>query len=565
VSPTLAGLLLLSGPLLPLACAALQAFPRARGAAGALTPWAALPTLVAAVMLPVGTSVRFDSVVLGVELGLDATGQVFLAFTSLLWWLSGLYARAYLRSDPRESSFWLFFALALGGNLGLIVAQDLVGFYTGFALMSLASYGLVVHGRSEASLRAGRVYMAFAVGGELALFAGIVGIAAAAGSFDFDQIANVRPPGWALASAAAGLGVKAGALGLHLWLPLAHPAAPVPASAVLSGAMIKAGLLGWLRIFPLGRPGLESWGWVLFGAGVAAAFYAAAVGITQRDPKAVLAYSSVSQMGLMTAGLGFGLAFPAWGPAALIAVLLYALHHALAKAPLFLGVGVASRVGARLRGATVLGLALPALSLAGAPLTSGALAKSLLKAPIAEAGDAGPGLVLLLSFAAVGTTLLMVRFLALLPRTVSPGPGGPLGLLLPWTALLLLGPVLAFAPWPALGTTSLDLLTPRKLAVALLPLIAGVALFALGRRLVARWPGLRFEVPPGDLLALVARPPTIPPRARGQAAGEGAGAGPVATWSRHVDGVERVLGAWPVAGALWLGLVLALLLLAALV
>jgi formate hydrogenlyase subunit 3/multisubunit Na+/H+ antiporter MnhD subunit len=565
VSPTLAGLLLLSGPLLPVACAALQAFPRARGAAGALTPWSAFPTLVAAVVLPVGTSVRFDAVLLGVELGLDTTGQVFLVFTSLLWWLSGLYARAYLRGDPREAPFWFFFALALGGNLGLIVAQDLVGFYSCFALMSLASYGLVVHGRSEASLRAGRVYLVFAVGGELALFTGIVGLAAAAGSLDFDQIARVHPPGWALASAAAGLGVKAGALGLHLWLPLAHPAAPVPASAVLSGAMIKAGLLGWLRILPLGRPGLEGWGWMLFGVGVAAAFYAAAVGVTQRDPKAVLAYSSVSQMGLMTAGLGFGLAFPAWGRAALVAVLLYAIHHALAKAALFLGVGVASRVGAPFRGATVLGLALPALSLAGAPLTSGALAKALLKTPIAEAGDAGPGLVLLLSLAAVGTTLLMIRFLALLPRTASPGSEGPLGLLLPWAALLAFGPVLAFAPWPAVGTTSLDLLTPPKLAVAFLPLIAGAALYALGRRVGARWPGLRVEVPPGDLLALVRWPPPTSPRAEGVAAGGGAGPGPGAAWTRHLDGLERVLGAWPVAGALWVGLVLALLLVAALV
>lgn len=548
-------------PLSPLACAALCIHPRTLAAARALTPWAAFAALVIALTVPLGTSVQVDAILLGLEFALDATGQIFLVFTSLLWWIAGLYAHAYFKGDDRESSFLLFFALALTGNLGLIVSQDVLSFYSFFALMSLASYGLVIHGRSEASLRAGRVYMVFAIGGELALFAGLVGLAAGAGTLHFDQLASSPPPPWALACAAAGFGVKAGALGLHLWLPLAHPAAPIPASAVLSGAMIKAGLLGWIRVLPLGSPGFEGWGWALFGAGIAAAFYGAAVGVTQRDPKAVLAYSSVSQMGLMTAGLGFGLVHPAWSEAALVAVLLYAVHHALAKAALFLGVGVVSRIGASWRSAVGIGLAIPALSLAGAPLTSGALAKSLLKAPIAEASVAGPSIVLLLSLAAVGTTLLMIRFLIVLPRDDNTHSGRHLGLLLPWLALVLLGPVLAFAPWPAVGTTSLDLLTPRKLAVGLAPVVAGVLLAVFTSRMIRRWPRLRVEVPPGDLLVFFTRRPTRASFEKSAPVAAPASAGRATAVSRYAVRLEEILAVGPVAGALWLVLVLAFVLL----
>ena len=96
---------------------------------------------------------------------------------------------------------------------------------------------------------------------------------------------------------AFGFGIKAGALALHFWLPLAHPAAPVPASAVLSGAMIKAGLLGWLRFLPLGYAALPAAGLGLVGVGLAAALIGAAAGALQRNPKTVLAWSSVARWG----------------------------------------------------------------------------------------------------------------------------------------------------------------------------------------------------------------------------------------------------------------------------
>jgi formate hydrogenlyase subunit 3/multisubunit Na+/H+ antiporter MnhD subunit len=185
---------------------------------------------------------------------------------------------------------------------------------------------------------------------------------------------------------------------------------------VLSGVIIKAGLMGWLRFLPFGQEALPDWGYGVMAGGLAAAFYGAGVGLVQRDSKTVLAYSSISQMGLITVPIGLALAVPADWPAALTAVSVYAAHHAFAKGALFLGVGVA-RTSAwdDKRFAWIMaGLLVPALSLAGAPFTSGALAKDALKNAIASVPEPSQDvLAWMLSLAAVGTTVLLIRFLYL--------------------------------------------------------------------------------------------------------------------------------------------------------
>ena len=345
MSEAAAFLTLLLVVIWPLLLAGAMAFRATRPAALRLAPWAALPALILAVFAPPppGISLRLPWLLLGTELGLvDDTGRLFLLFTALLWWLGGMYARAYVSDDRYR--FFAYFLLSMSGNLGLILAQDLAGFYLFFALMSFASYGLVVHERSVEALRAGRVYIVLVVIGEVALFTALILATAAAGSTGFDavrrELAQAESRDLIMFLAVVGFGIKAGVLGLHVWLPLAHPVAPTPASAVLSGAMIKAGLLGWLRLFPLGEVALSEWGDALMVLGLAAAFYGVVVGLTQRDPKTLLAYSSVSQMGILTMAVGLGLTAPDSYPAILTAITVYALHHGLSKGALFLGVGV---------------------------------------------------------------------------------------------------------------------------------------------------------------------------------------------------------------------------------
>jgi len=389
-----------------------------------LAPWAALPALLLSLLLPLGITAEIPWLLLGSHLAFDATAKIFLLFSSLLWLVTGIYSTGYFSDASSRARFYIWFLLAMSGNLGLILAQDMVLFYTFFALMSFASYGLVVFDRSQEALRAGRVYIVLVVVGEMMLFAAFVLAALAADSIEFDAVQTAMlaatSQNWIIGLALLGFGIKAGGIGLHVWLPLAHPVAPSPASAVLSGAMISAGLLGWLRILPLGETALPTWGGVMIVAGLLAVFYAVFVGLLQNNAKTVLAYSSISSMGIMTTAVGLGLVAPDSWSFILIAVLIYALQHGLAKGVLFLGVDMASAfpISKWQRYLLITGLLLPALSLAGAPLTSGMIAKHLLHVQLSSVSSPWADWVeILLPWTSVAISVLMLRFLILVwPR-----------------------------------------------------------------------------------------------------------------------------------------------------
>jgi formate hydrogenlyase subunit 3/multisubunit Na+/H+ antiporter MnhD subunit len=466
-----------------------------------LVPWSAIPALAALVWVAPDEMVSIPWLLLEVHFALDPTGRIFLFFTSVLWLLAGIYAQSYLAADPRRVRFFFFFLMSMSGNLGLIISHDVVSFYVFFALMSFASYGLVVHNSDAEALRAGRVYMVLVVIGELALFAAFVWQTWSVDSLLLKDFSKVRPNALIVSLILIGFGIKAGALPVHVWLPLAHPAAPTPASAVLSGAMIKAGLLGWLRFLPIGLMGLPQWGSVCIIAGLLAAYYAVVVGLTQQNPKTVLAYSSISQMGLMTVGLGLAVGWPQTVPNVLPAIGIYAVHHGFAKGVLFLGVGVASAAGDNrpARRLAVGGLILAALALAGAPFTSGAVAKTALKSPLSEfQGSWISDLNLLLPLAAVGTTLLMARFIFIIarPSTAHHEPGR--GMWLSWSSTLFLS---AAAVWMLPVA-----LQPSSLMKSFWPVCAGTLMSAAVWRVSVRNKTRTVPlIPQGDILFVVSR------------------------------------------------------------
>ena len=213
----------------------------------------------------------------------------------------------------------------------------------------------------------------------------------------------------------AGFGMKIALLPMHFWMPLSYTASPIPAAAVLSGAAVKAGVIGLIRFLPFGMA-LPGWGELLTIVGFCGAFYGVGVGITQNNPKTVLAYSSVSQMGFLAAVLGMGLAAGDKSVEPLVA--FCAAHHVLVKGALFLAVGVAALTASQRIGVVVLPGAVIALGLAGLPLTGGALAKLAVKDPLGY-GVAGT----LASLSASGTTLLMLHFLHRLVLTAGREPG----------------------------------------------------------------------------------------------------------------------------------------------
>jgi hydrogenase-4 component B len=427
---------------LPLVLAALSALPLVRERSLTLAIAAPLPGLAAALFAPRGEAIVIPDLVLGVTLTLSDAGALFLGGASLLWLIAGLYSRLHMKGKDGAGNFALFWNLCLAGNMGVFLAADAVTFYVAFALVSLMAFPLVIHDRSEKALHAGVVYIVLAVLGEAALLGGLIlASGAAGGSTEMGALTDAiwlsadRPV--ILALLITGFGIKAGLVPLHIWLPVAHPAAPVPASAVLSGAIVKAGVFGLLVFLPLGSE-LSVSGGILTALGFTGAFGAALYGLTQRDPKAVLAYSTVSQMGLVLAAIGAGLAASLPLEALMAGIAIYALHHGLAKGALFLGVGAMNTVSGGAARRLRLALGLIALSVAGLPLTGGALAKLALKAPMDPLHE------WLITVSALTTALLLTRFLHLLqPRAESHEPSPPLRSIL----VMMLGLAAITLPW----------------------------------------------------------------------------------------------------------------------
>ncbi len=373
-----------------------------------LLPWAPWVPLTALVLLGWREQwVSLPWLLLGTRLGLDSLGSMLLLLAVPVWTLAGLYARHSLPPEQQQR-FFFFWLLTWCGNSSVLLTLDGASFYAAYALMTFAAYGLVVHqGRAE-DFWAGKVYLMMALFGEGCLLAGLLLLGLAAGNPDLtlgpQLVAGASQADWITGLLLLGFGVKMGMLGLHVWLPLAHPQAPVAASAVLSGVILKAGLVGWLRLLPLGSADFTWAGHWLLLAGLAGAAYGVLVGLWQHNAKVLLAYSSISQMGLLLVLLALALLVPDQAALYMLLAGLFAVHHGLAKACLFLGVDLARRAPGLMRAL----LWLPALVLVGAPLTSGALVKLSWKLSL-PAHLSWLELALLVS--SLGTALLMARLL----------------------------------------------------------------------------------------------------------------------------------------------------------
>ncbi|MFU8898242.1 MAG: complex I subunit 5 family protein [Roseinatronobacter sp.] len=525
--------------LWPLLIGVVPVVPRWRDTALRLLPLAPLPALAFAMAGAPG-AVVFPDLMLGVELAAGPDSALLLGMTALVWAVAGWYGAQTMARGREAGIFTGFWCLTLAGNLGVYLAADIITFYVAFAAVSLAAWFLVVHDRTKAALGAGRVYITLAVLGEAALLTGLMIGAAQAEDL---QIATVRaaftdaplgPLGVGLLI--AGFGIKAGMVPLHVWLPLAHPAAPVAGSAVLSGAIVKAGLIGMLLLLP------EATGWrmVLVVLGLLGAFGAALWGLTQRNPKAVLAYSTVSQMGLLLVLVGAGSQGVAY----------FALHHGMAKGALFLCVGMMMLATSPLQRRAVLGLAgLVALSVAGLPLTGGALAK------LAAKEGVGDMLSLALTLSSVTTTLVLGWFLfrlADLPAKPAQIPQWR-GLFAAIAGLAALALALPWLLWP--GAVALPRgypFQPATMLEGLWPVLLGLVVLALARRLTLP------DYPPGDVLVFLPtqklRPVLQLPVGR---QGRLYRKRPVLRLLLMCKLAERWLLHWPVAGSALMGAALA--------
>lgn len=434
-------------------------------------------------------------------IALDDYGLLFLWVAVVAWGASFIALwRSDLSGRPR---FYTFFLLSALGSVGLAFALDPAIFYACFSVMALSAYGLMVHDGSAESKRAGRIYLAFTVVAEALLLAGLlIGSYGAAGFTVVLAESQWRDLGIGLLIAA--FGIKIGALGVHGWMPLAYRSVPRGAGAAIAGVVSSAGILGMIRFLPGGVADFGAWGTFLIGIGLVTAFYAALVGCSQRESRHVLAYSSMSQFGIMVIGIGAGMASAEMWPVAAAAVAIYMLHHGFAKAVLFSADDHRTAFGP---GVLVLsGLGVAGAALAGLPLTSGAVAKTALKEAVYLAPLAAH-LEILLPLTAVGTTLLMSRFFVLvnsgsvrerINAAQKPGSGTSLALLIVFTAgfvwLSRYQPISDAAGKSLSLAASITLIWPVALGV----LIALAFWVTRGTKAVRSISGL---LPPGDFMS----------------------------------------------------------------
>jgi formate hydrogenlyase subunit 3/multisubunit Na+/H+ antiporter MnhD subunit len=519
--------LLAAALVVPLGMLLACLWPRALNRMPSLLAFAPIPALAAA-LLADDSPLMLGSTRLRLTFALDLPGAVLLGVAALLWIASGAYASQYLQGLPNRGRFVVCWLMTLTGCLGVFLAADMVSFYFLLALLTLGACGLVVQHETPAAWRAGAIYIGLALLAEAFLLMAFVLLAAQipGDSLLIRDAAAALPTSpqrdLILALLIAGLGMKAGLVPFHFWMPLAYAAAPTPASAVLSGAVVKASILGMIRFLPL-EDALPGWGTALAAAGFFGALYGVAIGITQSNPKVVLAYSSVSQMGFIVAVIGMGMI--AGDDRAALAAAFYAAHHVLVKGALFLSVGVIAATGSRRLWPMLLPVAIIAVGLGGLPLTGGALAK------IVVDGWLGDGLAnKIATLSAVGTTLLMLQFLRSLAKTASQDPEATAaaGLVWPWLATAAVSLVVPWTLYLAVPSGTLaDPLAPEVLWKALWPVLLGAALA------IALWRWTRWlpRVPEGDIVVAL-----------------DGGVRVTVAWGKALERMDSALRQWPTAG-----------------
>ncbi len=431
---------------------------RARGLLGLILPLGALGALLmagaglagllgsaSAIILPIGLP---D---LPFHLRLDALSAFFLVLLGGAAFGVTVYAAGYFKNMEAAplALLLLWYHLFLAGMATVLLADDAYAFMVAWEVMALASYFLVTTDHDIPEIRrAGFLYLLIAHVGAVGLLlcfgvlqgGGLQGDGLeTAGDFTFNAMRLAQlTPYWASVAfllALFGFGAKAGLVPLHVWLPEAHPAAPSPVSALMSGIMLKTAIYGLLRVtFDLLNVQLAWWGMLTLTLGLATALYGVIFAAVQSDMKRLLAWSSIENIGVIVAAFGLTLIFYTDGKGALAALsltamLYHALNHAFFKGLLFIGTGSVLHATGERRMAHLGGLIrfmpwtawltlVGALAIAGLPPLNGFISEwLLLQAFLLTPGLSQPYLNMLIPVAAAAVALaaalaayVMVKF-----------------------------------------------------------------------------------------------------------------------------------------------------------
>jgi proton-translocating NADH-quinone oxidoreductase chain N len=388
--------------------------------------------------------------------------SIYMAFSAaLLGLFATIYSYSYMKHDTRLTEYYTLLSALVTSIIGVSFAGDFFTFFVFWELMGIASYVLVAFRKDNwGPVEAGFKYMVMGAVGSTMLLLGIALIYGMAGTVNFAQISSSLHIGgvglWMMVAMlvfVVGFGVKSAIVPLHTWLPDAHPEAPSPISAMLSGILIETALYGLTRILYIVFPVAE-FSLVIAGLAVVTMSFANIVAVLQTDVKRMLAYSSISQMGYMLVGVASG------GIMGLTGVFLHVFNHSLMKGLAFFSAGsMIEESGTRdidkLRGVakvmpiTSLTMFIALLGLGGVPGTAGFISKYLLF------GSAiAPGYWWLTIVAVLNSALSMVYYLRVMKGIVGmpkealtatkEAPPLMLGVTVAMATLIIL-----FGVWPA--------------------------------------------------------------------------------------------------------------------
>ena len=339
---------------------------------------------------------------LGLSLKLDGFRGLYGAVAALMWMMTTIFSRDYLKTYRNRNRYYLFTLITCGATEGVFLSADLFTAFIFFEIMSFTSYVMVIHDEKPGAIRAGETYLAVAVIGGMVMLMGLFMLFNLLGTLNVDELlpavnalsdkSVLYVPGFLIFF---GFGAKAGMFPLHIWLPKAHPVAPAPASALLSGILTKVGVFGILVVSCNLFLHDASWGFMVLMIGTITMLLGAVLAVFSVDLKRTLACSSMSQIGFILVGVGMqgllgeenGLAV--WG------TVLHMVNHSLFKLVLFMAAGVVYMNLHKLNLNEIKGFGrnkdvLHVLFLAGAlgiigmPLFSGYASKTLLHESIVE-------------------------------------------------------------------------------------------------------------------------------------------------------------------------------------
>ena len=341
---------------------------------------------------------------LGLSFKLNGFGLIFACIAAYMWMMTTLFSGDYLSHSKNRNRYYFFLLITLAATVGVFLSGDLFTAFVCFEVMSMASYVCVVHEETDKAMRAGGVYLAIAVIGGLAALMGIFMLYYKAGTLDYDNLLSAvssvfaANKAWFYAAGGCilfGFGAKAGMYPLHIWLPMAHPVAPAPASALLSGIITKTGIFGVVVISTRLFSGDGYWGFAILILGVITAFMGGVLAVFSVDLKHTLACSSMSQLGFIFIGTGMMGLLGEENALAVRGVILHMFNHSNLKLVLFMAAGVVLmklhdgnlnniRGYGRKKPLLMYSFLMGSLGISGIPLFNGYISKTLIHESIVE-------------------------------------------------------------------------------------------------------------------------------------------------------------------------------------